>query len=142
VAAEIAKNCLEAESEAILSLRKRLVVGLEKLDGVQINGALDARVPGNVNVSFEGVDGESLLMSLRDLALSTGSACTSVTVEPSYVLKALGLSDELAHSALRISLGRFTTKDEIDFAIEKITTSVNALRSNSSTQSVSTSSVL
>ncbi len=130
-AAALAEANLLAESEKILALRTRLLKGIESLPNIYINGSLTQRVAGNLNVSFGGVEGETLLMSLRDLALSTGSACTSVTVEPSYVLKALGLSDELAHSALRISLGRFTTEEEVDFAVNAIRQTVAGLRAAS-----------
>ncbi len=131
VAAELCSTLVEEESKRILELRKRLLNGLQNLAHFQVNGDLEQRVAGILNLSFAGVDGETLLTSLRDLAVSSGSACTSVTVEPSYVLKALGLSDELAHSALRISFGRFTTEEEIDFAIESITQTVSGLRAAS-----------
>lgn len=130
-AAELAREKLVEESARVLALRNRLLKGIEKLSNIRVNGSLEKRVPGILNISFGAVDGESLLMSLRDLALSSGSACTSVTVEPSYVLKALGLSDDLAHSALRISLGRFTTEHEVDFAIKTITQTVPNLRAAS-----------
>ena len=106
-------------------LRERLQTGLE---GVHVNGSMEHRLPGNLNVSFEGVDGEALLMSLPDVALSTGSACTSATVEPSFVLRAIGLSDRLAHSSLRFGLGRFTTDEEIDYAANRVVESVRKLR--------------
>jgi cysteine desulfurase len=93
-----------------------------------VNGSLDHRVAGNLNISFAFVEGESLMMSLKDLALSSGSACTSASLEPSYVLRALGLSDELAHSSLRFSIGRFTTEADIDFAIVQLHRAVNKLR--------------
>lgn len=130
-AAQIAKAYVEEESARILALRNRLLKGVSSLPGLRVNGSLEKRVAGILNVSFAGVDGETLLMSLRDLALSSGSACTSVTVEPSYVLKALGLNDELAHSALRISIGRFTSEVDIDFAIKLITQTVAGLRAAS-----------
>lgn len=130
-AAQLAKEGVKEESARILALRNRLLKGVSSLPGICINGSLEKRVAGILNISFGGIDGETLLMSLRDLALSSGSACTSVTVEPSYVLKALGLNDELAHSALRISIGRFTSEADIDFAIKLITQTVPSLRAAS-----------
>jgi cysteine desulfurase len=98
------------------------------MEEVFINGSPDQRVPGNLNVSFNFVEGESLIMSLNDLAVSSGSACTSASLEPSYVLRALGLNDEMAHSSLRFSIGRFTTEENVDFAIGKIRAAVEKLR--------------
>jgi len=109
-------------------LRKRLLDGLKDIEEVYVNGDLEHRVAGNLNISFNFVEGESLMMALRDLAVSSGSACTSASLEPSYVLRAIGLNDELAHSSLRITLGRFTTEAEIDYAIEKIHEAVAKLR--------------
>jgi cysteine desulfurase len=125
---KIAKAEMEAESQRVLKLRQRLWAGISQLSGVAVNGDMEQRIPGNLNVSFQGVDGESLLVGLKDLALSSGSACTSASIEPSYVLRALGLSDALAHSSLRISFGRFTTEAEIDYAIEHIQAVVRKLR--------------
>ena len=102
--------------------------GLEDIEEVYVNGDLTHRAPGNLNVSFNFVEGESLMMALRELALSSGSACTSASLEPSYVLRALGRNDELAHSSLRISIGRFTTGEDIDYAIERIRYAVAKLR--------------
>jgi cysteine desulfurase len=127
-AARIARENLTEEQQRIQNLRDRFWQGVKTLDGVFPNGALSPRVAGNLNLSFADVDGEQLLMALRDLALSTGSACTSASLEPSYVLKAIGVSDELAHSALRFSFGRYTTAEEVDFAIEKILVTVRHLR--------------
>jgi cysteine desulfurase len=95
---------------------------------VTINGDLEQRLPQNLNISFAFVEGESLLMSLKDLAVSSGSACTSASLEPSYVLRALGLNDELAHSSIRFSFGRSTTEEEVDYAVEQIHLAVNKLR--------------
>ena len=116
--------------ERIRALRDRLYQGLSSgIDGVHLNGPpLDVRAPNNLNLSFERVEAEALLMALRDLALSTGSACTSATLEPSHVLRAIGVSDELAHASIRFGLGRFTTAEEIDFAIERICAEVKRLR--------------
>ena len=124
----IAAEEMHAENDRILALRKRLLAGLEDIEEVYVNGDIDRRVSGNLNISFNFVEGESLMMALRDLALSSGSACTSASLEPSYVLRALGLNDELAHSSLRISIGRFTTADEIDYSVEKIHEAVAKLR--------------
>lgn len=127
-AAEIANFEMNEESARILSLRKRLETGLEKIDGARINSKDCDRLPNTVNVSFEGIDGTQLLRKLNNLAVSRGSACTSNTVKPSHVLQAMGLSDELALSSLRISLGRYTTSEEIGLAIEHITETVNKLK--------------
>jgi len=124
----IAKEEMQEENQKILKLRNRLLDGLKDIEEVYVNGDLEHRVAGNLNVSFNFVEGESLMMALRDLALSSGSACTSASLEPSYVLRALGLSDELAHSSLRISIGRFTTEEDIDHALEKIHDAVAKLR--------------
>lgn len=124
----IAKEEMHEETGRIELLRQRLWDGLEDMEEVYINGSLDKRIPGIFNVSFNFVEGESLIMSLSDLAVSSGSACTSESLEPSYVLRALGRNDELAHSSLRFSVGRFTTEDDIDYAIEKIRAAVDKLR--------------
>jgi cysteine desulfurase len=124
----IARDSMEADNERIRSLRDRLMAGLVKLDQVFLNGDQDQRVPHNLNVSFNFVEGESLLMGIKDVAVSSGSACTSASLEPSYVLRALGRSDELAHSSIRFSIGRFTTQDEIDTVIDRIGASVGKLR--------------
>ncbi|TBW59072.1 IscS subfamily cysteine desulfurase [Marinobacter halodurans] len=124
----IAGDELEEERTRLLSLRQQFLTGIAGLSGVSLNGDAELSVPGIVNLSFEGVDGESLMLGLRDLAVSSGSACASASLEPSYVLRALGVSDELAHSALRFSFGRFTTAEEIDFAVREIGTVLERLR--------------
>ncbi|MGU5544846.1 IscS subfamily cysteine desulfurase [Aeromonas veronii] len=124
----IAKEEMVSEGERILALRQRLWNGIKEIEAVYINGDLDQRVPGNLNVSFAYVEGESLIMALKDLAVSSGSACTSASLEPSYVLRALGLNDELAHSSIRFSMGRFTTEEEIDYAVKLIRDSIGRLR--------------
>ena len=116
------------ESARILALRDRLWNGLKSIEEVHINGDLEHRVPGNLNVSFAYVEGESLMMGLKDLAVSSGSACTSASLKPSYVLRALGMSDELAHSSIRFSIGRFTTAEEIDYTISLIQKEIGRLR--------------
>jgi cysteine desulfurase len=110
------------------ALHERLVKGLQDIEQVFINGHLEHRVPHNLNISFNYVEGESLIMGIKGLAVSSGSACTSASLEPSYVLRALGRSDELAHSSLRITIGRFTTEADIDYAIETIRHNVAKLR--------------
>lgn len=124
----IAKIEREEEMARLRTLRDRLWQGISVLDDVYLNGDLAQGVPAILNVSFDHVEGESLIMALKDLALSSGSACTSASLEPSYVLRALGISDELAHSSLRFSLGRFTTEEEIDYAIALVQKSVKRLR--------------
>ncbi len=124
----LAKAEMNAETDRILMLRNRLWDGLKDIEEVYLNGDADQRVAGILNVSFNYVEGESLMMSLKDLAMSSGSACTSASLEPSYVLRALGRSDELAHSSLRLSMGRFTTVEEVDYAIERIHAAVEKLR--------------
>lgn len=124
----IAREEMASENERVLALRQRLWAGLRDMDQVFLNGDEERRVAGNLNVSFAFVEGESLIMALKDLAVSSGSACTSASLEPSYVLRALGREDELAHSSIRFSLGRFTTANEVDFAVEKIRSQVSRLR--------------
>lgn len=124
----IAREEMQAENARIRALRDRLWKGLEGLEQVFVNGDLDARVPHNLNVSFNFVEGESLIMALKDLAVSSGSACTSASLEPSYVLRALGLNDEMAHSSIRFSIGRFTTEADIDYVIGHASQAVNRLR--------------
>ena len=119
---------MEADNARILTLRNRLLGGLQDMEEVYVNGDLDHRVAANLNISFNFVEGESLMMALRNLAVSSGSACTSASLEPSYVLRAIGLNDELAHSSLRMSIGRFTTEEEIDYTIEKVKEAVGKLR--------------
>lgn len=124
----IAKAEMHEENIRIAKLRQRLLDQLADIEEVYINGSLEHRVPGNLNVSFNYVEGESLIMSLTDLAVSSGSACTSASLEPSYVLRALGLSDELAHSSLRFSIGRFTTEEDVDYAAKRLHEAVTKLR--------------
>ena len=127
-AANIAMEEMDSERDRLISLRERLWSGVKDLEAVQINGDSDQRLPGALNISFSFVEGESLIMSLKDLAISSGSECTSASLEPSYVLRALGLSDELAHSSLRFSFGRFSTEEDVDIAIEQLIHSVKKLR--------------
>ncbi len=124
----IARAEMATENERVLALRRRLWEGLEDMEQVVLNGDWERRVAGNLNLSFAFVEGESLIMALKDLAVSSGSACTSASLEPSYVLRALGREDELAHSSIRFSLGRFTTAEEVDFAVAKIREQVARLR--------------
>lgn len=124
----IAKEEMEKDTAHVLALRNRLLDGVKDMEQVHVNGSLEQRVPANLNISFAFVEGESLLMSLKDLAVSSGSACTSASLEPSYVLRALGLDDEMAHSSIRFSFGRFTSEEEVDYAIEQIRTAVGKLR--------------
>lgn len=124
----LAREAQESEMARLATLRARLWQGLSALDGVQLNGDLAQSAPNILNVSFAGVDGESLIMALKDLALSSGSACTSASMEPSYVLRAIGLDEALAHSSLRFSLGRFTTEEEIDYAVALVRKVVLRLR--------------
>jgi cysteine desulfurase len=127
-ALELACRDMEAENERIKALRIALWNGLSKIEGVYLNGHEEKRIAGILNVSFANVDGESLMMGLNDIAVSSGSACTSASLEPSYVLKALGRSDELAHAGIRFSVGRFTTQDDIDYVVNKVTDVTNRLR--------------
>ncbi len=124
----IAKEEMNDDRERILKLRQRLLRGLEDIEEVYINGDLEHAIPGIVNISFNFVEGESLIMSLKGLAVSSGSACTSASLEPSYVLRALGRDDELAHSSIRFSIGRFTTDADIDYTIEIVRKSITRLR--------------
>lgn len=124
----IAGEELDEERERLFGLRERFLDAILNIEGVSLNGHAELTVPGIVNLSFEGVDGESLMLGLRELAVSSGSACASASLEPSYVLRAIGVSDELAHSALRFSFGRFTTNEEVDFAVSEITTVLERLR--------------
>jgi len=128
-ACRIAEAEMGAEAERLHMLRDRFYKGItEQLPNVFLNGDLENRIPGNLNISFAYVEGEGLMMGIKDLAVSSGSACTSASLEPSYVLRALGVDVELAHTSLRIGLGRFTTEEEVDFAVEKIVGEVNRLR--------------
>lgn len=130
-ACAIAKSVLNEEAKRIAHLRDRLWAGLQHIEEVHLNGHFEQRLPGILNVSINYIEGESLIMGLKDLALSSGSACTSASLEPSYVLRALGLNDELAHSSLRFSLGRFTTPEEVDAAIAAVQKVVGRLRAMS-----------
>lgn len=125
---ELAGAELDVELERQESLRARFLDGVMALEGVRVHGHPDRRVPGIMNLGFEGVEAESLMLGLRELAVSSGSACASATMEPSYVLKGIGLNDAQAHAGLRFSLGRFTTSEEMDYAVEQITTVVSRLR--------------
>jgi len=127
----IARTDMASDNERIGALRDRLWAGLRRIDEVYLNGDAQRRVAHNLNVSFNFVEGESLIMAIKDIAVSSGSACTSASLEPSYVLRALGRSDELAHSSIRFTVGRFTTAEEIDFAIALLTEKVAKLRSMS-----------
>jgi cysteine desulfurase len=124
----IAQKEMATENERLLNLRNKLYDGLKDMEEVYVNGDIDQRIAGNINISFNYVEGESLLMALKDLAISSGSACTSASLEPSYVLRALGRNDELAHSSIRFSLGRYTTSADIDTTIEHVRTAVEKLR--------------
>ena len=128
-AAELARLERDEESARIFRLRERLRTGiLARLPEVYLNGSLTHRLPGNLNLSFAFVEGESLLMALKDIAVSSGSACTSASLEPSYVLRALGIGEELAHTSIRFGIGRFNTEAEIDYTIDVVTTAVERLR--------------
>ena len=124
----IAKEEMELENARIRRLRDRLLAGLQDIEEVYVNGDLKQRVPHNLNISFNFVEGESLIMAVKDIAVSSGSACTSASLEPSYVLRALGRSDELAHSSIRFSIGRFTTEEEIDYTVELMKSKIGKLR--------------
>lgn len=124
----IAAQEMVAENERVLMLRTRLLDGLKDMEEVYVNGDLEHRVAGNLNVSFNFVEGESLIMAMKNLAVSSGSACTSSSLEPSYVLRALGRNDELAHSSIRFTIGRYTTVEDIDYAIDLVRKQVAKLR--------------
>ncbi len=124
----LAREEMATENARIAKLRERLVAGFEGMEAVYINGDLEKRVPHNLNISFAYVEGESLIMAIKDIAVSSGSACTSASLEPSYVLRALGREDELAHSSIRFSIGRFTTEEEIDYAVNLLRSKVGKLR--------------
>jgi cysteine desulfurase len=127
-AARLAKAEMATENERVRALRDRLWNAIKDMEEVYVNGDLARRIPHNLNVSFNFVEGESLIMAVKDIAVSSGSACTSASLEPSYVLRALGRNDELAHSSIRITLGRFTTEDEVDYAAQLIRRKVEKLR--------------
>jgi len=124
----LAKEEMGAENERIRRLRDKLLKGVSQIDEVYVNGDLEQRVPHNLNISFNFVEGESLMMAIKDVAVSSGSACTSASLEPSYVLRALGRSDELAHSSIRFTIGRFTTEEEIDYTISHLQEKLTKLR--------------
>ena len=128
-ACEIARQEMAAESKRLAALRDRLRDGiLSRLDGVRVNGSMERRLPHNLNLSFSGADGEALLVAMNDVALSLGSACMSATREPSYVLKALGVGDDLAQSGVRFGLGRFNTEEEVDYVVRRVVETVESLR--------------
>jgi cysteine desulfurase len=131
---ELAQKEMATEGERLIALRERLRAGIfNQLDDVYINGDAEKRLPGNMNLSFAYVEGESLMMALKEIAISTGSACTSASLEPSYVLKAIGLEDSLAHASIRFGIGRFNTVDEIDYTIDRVAEEVRRLREISPT---------
>jgi cysteine desulfurase len=124
----IAKEEMAEENARIMKLRSKLYDGLKDMEEVYVNGDLDHRIAGNLNISFNFVEGESLMMALKDMAVSSGSACTSASLEPSYVLRALGREDELAHSSIRFTMGRFSTEEEVDHVLGQVRTQVERLR--------------
>ena len=124
----IAREEMAADNQRVGTLRDKLLKGLQDIDATYVNGDLEHRVPHNLNMSFAYVEGESMIMAIKDLAVSSGSACTSASLEPSYVLRALGRNDELAHSSIRFTIGRFTTEEEIDYAIDLLHRKVGKLR--------------
>jgi cysteine desulfurase len=124
----IAQEEMATENERIRQLRDRLWLGLSDMEEVYLNGDMAQRVPHNLNVSFNFVEGESLIMAVKDIAVSSGSACTSASLEPSYVLRALGRNDELAHSSIRFTIGRFTTEEEVDYTIKLLHDKIGKLR--------------
>jgi len=124
----LARLEMATDNERIRALRDRLWTGISEMEEVHLNGDMEQRVPHNLNVSFNFVEGESLIMAIKDVAVSSGSACTSASLEPSYVLRALGRSDELAHSSIRFTVGRFTTEEEIDFAVDLLKSKISKLR--------------
>jgi len=124
----IAREEMKTENERVRVLRDRLMKGLQDIDATYINGDVEHRVPHNLNISFAYVEGESLIMAIKDVAVSSGSACTSASLEPSYVLRALGRNDELAHSSIRFTIGRFTTEEEVDYTIDLLHKKIGKLR--------------
>ncbi len=124
----IAREEMATENERIRMLRDRLLAGLQGIEETYVNGDLEHRIPHNLNISFNYVEGESLIMAVKGIAVSSGSACTSASLEPSYVLRALGRSDELAHSSIRFSIGRFTTKEDVDYTIDLMKSKIEKLR--------------
>ncbi len=124
----LAKVEMDSELPRVRALQQRLLTGLQSIEATFVNGDIESRVPHNLNISFNYVEGESLIMAIKDIAVSSGSACTSASLEPSYVLRALGRSDELAHSSIRFSIGRFTTEEDVDFTINLLKSKVGKLR--------------
>src|SRR5437763_4871180 len=128
-ACELCQNEMPTESQRLIKLRERLRQGImNKLSETYVNGHPTERLPGNINISFAYVEGEALMMGIKEVAVSSGSACTSASLEPSYVLRALGVGDELAHSSIRFGLGRFNTEEEVDFVVELVVREVTRLR--------------
>jgi cysteine desulfurase len=124
----IAYEEMKDDNKRIKLLRDKFWNQLKDVEEIYLNGDLENRIPGNLNVSFNYVEGESLIMAIKDIAVSSGSACTSASLEPSYVLRALGRDDELAHSSIRITIGKYTTEEEVDYAVELLKKSVSKLR--------------
>ncbi|MES2546776.1 MAG: aminotransferase class V-fold PLP-dependent enzyme, partial [Pseudomonadota bacterium] len=124
----IAREEMEFENARIRKLRDKLLQGLQTIEETYVNGDLAHRIPHNLNISFNYVEGESLIMAVKDIAVSSGSACTSASLEPSYVLRAIGRNDELAHSSIRFSIGRFTTEADVDYTIELMKSKIDKLR--------------
>jgi len=124
----LARLEMASDNERIRMLRDKLRQGLSEIEEIYVNGNIERRVPHNLNVSFNFVEGESLIMAIKDVAVSSGSACTSASLEPSYVLRALGRSDELAHSSIRFTVGRFSTEEEIDYTVELLKRKIAKLR--------------
>jgi len=128
-AAELCRKEMGVEAERLFTLRERLRKGLQsRITDTFINGSLEHRLPGSLNISFADIEGEAMLMGLKDVAVSSGSACTSASLEPSYVLRALGVEEEMAHTSIRFGLGRFNTDEEVDYVVEKVVDKVNKLR--------------
>jgi len=129
VAAELCGKEMPEESKRTLELREKLRLGIsERVSDTYVNGSLEHRLPGNLNISFAYVEGEAMLMGLKDVAVSSGSACTSASLEPSYVLRAIGVDEELAHTSIRFGLGRFNTEEEVDYVIKVVVDKVKKLR--------------
>jgi len=124
----LAREEMAGENERVRVLRDRLLAGLSQMEEVYVNGDMEHRVPHNLNLSFNFVEGESLIMAVKDVAVSSGSACTSASLEPSYVLRALGRNDELAHSSIRFTVGRFTTEQDVDYVINLLKSKIDKLR--------------
>jgi cysteine desulfurase len=128
-AAELCRLEMDEEGRRVLALRERLRKGIEaRVPNTSVNGSLEHRLPGNLNISFAFVEGEAMMMALKDVAVSSGSACTSASLEPSYVLRALGVGEEMAHSSIRFGLGRFTTQEEVDYVVHLVADKVKRLR--------------